>query len=156
MSVEPEIVSQLRHTKFRNQCFEIYGFDVLVDHNLRPWLLEINVLPSLSSSSPFDKQVKSMLLSDTMHLVGYQVFDRKKITEDIKQSRKDRLTTFQAGRKTDQPDDAGPKQSEVTSPTKKKIEPKQQVPQFLEGISNLNEEDMELLAQYEEESFRKQ
>ena len=96
MAVEPDIVSQLRHTKHRNQCFEIYGFDILIDQSLRPWLLEVNILPSLSSSSPFDKQVKSMLLSDTMHLIGYQIFDRKKISDEIKMQKKERLTVFQA------------------------------------------------------------
>ena len=76
ISVEPHIVSQSRTTKFRNQCFEVYGFDVLIDDTLRPWLLEVNVAPSLSSSSPFDKTVKSMLLSDTFHLIGFTIFDR--------------------------------------------------------------------------------
>jgi hypothetical protein len=31
MSVEPAIVSSMRGTRFRSQCFEIYGFDVLID-----------------------------------------------------------------------------------------------------------------------------
>lgn len=83
MSVEPTIVSSTK-TKNRNQCYEIYGFDVLVDNNLRPWLLEVNVLPSLSSSSPFDKHVKSMLLSDTLHLIGFNIFDRRKVDEERK------------------------------------------------------------------------
>ena len=74
--VEPHIVSQSWSTKFRNQCFEVYGFDVIIDESLRPWLLEVNVAPSLSSSSPFDKTVKSMLLSDTFHLIGFNIFDR--------------------------------------------------------------------------------
>ena len=81
MSVEPYIISQMRATKHRNCSFEVYGFDVLVDANLKPWLLEVNVAPSLSSSSPFDKQVKSMLLSDSFHLMGFSVFDRKQIYE---------------------------------------------------------------------------
>jgi len=51
--------------KNKNAGFEVYGFDVLVDANLRPWLLEVNVSPSLSSSSPLDKQIKTTLLSDT-------------------------------------------------------------------------------------------
>jgi tubulin polyglutamylase TTLL4 len=57
MAVEPEIVSATRQgmPKHKNTCFEIYGFDVILDHALRPWLLEVNVLPSLSSSSPYDK-----------------------------------------------------------------------------------------------------
>ena len=77
----------MRVTKHKGQCFEIYGFDVLIDDKFRPWLLEVNVAPSLSSSSPYDKKVKTMLLSDTMHLMGYNIFDRKKI-EDEKHANK--------------------------------------------------------------------
>lgn len=57
---------------------------MLVDANFRPWLLEVNVAPSLSSSSPYDKMVKTMLLSDSMHLAGFQVFDRQKYSEQRK------------------------------------------------------------------------
>jgi len=55
MAVEPQITTAMRSTKHRNQCFEVYGFDVIIDQKLRPWLLEVNVAPSLSSSSPYDK-----------------------------------------------------------------------------------------------------
>ena len=91
ISVEPHIVSQSRTTRFRNQCFEVYGFDVLIDETLRPWLLEVNVAPSLSSSSPFDKTVKSMLLSDTFHLIGFTLFDRQIIHEEQKLQKKRKL-----------------------------------------------------------------
>lgn len=57
----------------------------MVDSRLKPWLLEINVAPSLSSSSPYDKQVKTGLLCDTLHLVGFKVFDRKKVAETTKE-----------------------------------------------------------------------
>ena len=55
MSVEPSIATAMRVTKSKGQAFEIYGFDVLLDSNLKAWLLEVNVAPSLSSSSPYDK-----------------------------------------------------------------------------------------------------
>ena len=91
MSVEPYIVTQNRTAKSKNIAFEIYGFDILIDDALKPWLLEVNVLPSLSSSSPFDKQVKSMLLSDTFHLLGFNIFDRKQILEKKKEDNKRKL-----------------------------------------------------------------
>lgn len=50
---------------------------MLIDAKLRPWLLEVNVSPSLSSSSPLDKQIKTMLLSDTLYLIGFRIIDRK-------------------------------------------------------------------------------
>lgn len=56
----------------RFSCFEIYGFDVLVDSDLKAWLLEVNICPSLSSGSPLDKRIKTKLVADTMSLVGVQ------------------------------------------------------------------------------------
>jgi tubulin polyglutamylase TTLL4 len=63
---------------------------VLIDQSYKPWLLEVNVLPSLSSSSPFDKLVKSMLLCDTYHLIGFNVFDRRKVDEERKVDKNNR------------------------------------------------------------------
>ena len=54
----------------RTNCYELFGFDILIDSDLKPWLLEVNVCPSLSSSSPLDKQIKTMLLSDVLHIIG--------------------------------------------------------------------------------------
>lgn len=53
-----------------NNCFELFGFDILIDDMLKPWLLEINLSPSLGCDSPLDARVKSALLADTLTLVG--------------------------------------------------------------------------------------
>lgn len=39
-------------------CYELYGFDILLDESLRPWLLEVNILPSLHTDSPLDTAIK--------------------------------------------------------------------------------------------------
>lgn len=89
ISVEPHIVGNLNKAPgSRNTCFELYGFDVLIDKNLKPWLLEVNVLPSLSSSSPFDKMIKTMLICDVLTLVGIRGYDKKKVHSGPEEDRK--------------------------------------------------------------------
>jgi tubulin polyglutamylase TTLL4 len=78
ISVEPHIINQMsRHTKHKNICFELFGFDILLDSKLKPWLLEVNISPSLSSSSPLDKKIKTVLICDTLNLIGVCPYDRK-------------------------------------------------------------------------------
>ncbi|KAJ0399930.1 hypothetical protein ATCC90586_000116 [Pythium insidiosum] len=55
------------------KCYELFGFDMVLDDRGTPWLLEVNVSPSLMGSSPLDKRVKGLLLSDIFHLVGVPV-----------------------------------------------------------------------------------
>ncbi|RHY38219.1 hypothetical protein DYB25_010043, partial [Aphanomyces astaci] len=75
MCVESPLVASLnKQAKHVNACFELFGFDVLLDANLRPWLLEVNVFPSMSSSSPMDKRIKSILVCDTFQLVRVHTY----------------------------------------------------------------------------------
>ena len=88
ISVEAEIVSKvLSLTRFRGNCFELYGFDILLDSNLKPWLLEVNVAPSLSSGSILDKQIKTSLMCDVFTLVGIIPVDRTSLKKEEKKLR---------------------------------------------------------------------
>jgi hypothetical protein len=62
----------------RTNCFEIMGFDILVDSDLKPWLLEVNLSSSMACDSPLDMSIKSNLVTDTFNLMGVKRFDRKK------------------------------------------------------------------------------
>ncbi|KAL9924942.1 tubulin tyrosine ligase-like 4B isoform 2-T6 [Glossina fuscipes fuscipes] len=62
-----------QNVNFRYNCFELFGFDVLLDENLIPWLLEINISPSLHSELPLDLHVKGPLIQAVLNTALYQV-----------------------------------------------------------------------------------
>ena len=58
-----------------NNLFELYGFDILIDESFRPWLLEVNVNPSLHCTSPLDLSIKTDLIIDVFNAVGIIPFN---------------------------------------------------------------------------------
>ncbi|CAH7305922.1 probable tubulin polyglutamylase TTLL2 [Phodopus roborovskii] len=61
-------------------CFELFGFDILIDENLKPWLLEVNYSPALSLDCSTDVSVKRSLVHDIIELIylnGRRSEDRK-------------------------------------------------------------------------------
>nr|XP_032813155.1 tubulin polyglutamylase TTLL4-like [Petromyzon marinus] len=57
----------------RRSCHELFGFDVMLDEKLKPWLLEVNISPSLHSNSPLDVAVKGQLIKDLLNMAGFQI-----------------------------------------------------------------------------------
>lgn len=50
-------------------CFEMYGYDILLDSNCKPWLIEINASPSLTTTNEADKILKKKLIDDVFKIV---------------------------------------------------------------------------------------
>ncbi|XP_041472097.1 probable tubulin polyglutamylase TTLL1 [Lytechinus variegatus] len=50
-------------------CFECYGYDIIIDDNLKPWLIEVNASPSLTSTTANDRIMKYNLINDTINIV---------------------------------------------------------------------------------------
>jgi hypothetical protein len=61
-------------------AFELFGADILIDEDGRPWLLEINASPSLAIANPLDEDVKVHMIRDTLALVDPVPFDRRYLT----------------------------------------------------------------------------
>ncbi|XP_053405849.1 tubulin polyglutamylase TTLL13-like isoform X30 [Mercenaria mercenaria] len=72
-------------------CFEILGFDVILDRKLRPYVIEVNHSPSFGTDSELDREIKGALVYDTLQLVNFGACDRRKCIEEERRRIKDRL-----------------------------------------------------------------
>ena len=52
--------------------------DVIIDHKLKPWLLEVNHTPSFTTDTPLDRNIKENLIKDTIHLLNLNTNDKLK------------------------------------------------------------------------------
>lgn len=54
-------------------CYELYGYDILITDDLKPWLIEINASPSLDANTEDDYDMKFSLLNEMLDLVQFQM-----------------------------------------------------------------------------------
>lgn len=71
LSIENKVFKAMQDfVPFRNSCFDLLGFDILIDSELRPWLLEVNLSPSLACEKDIDFKIKTRLVAEVLTLVG--------------------------------------------------------------------------------------
>uniref|UniRef100_A0A8C2NW88 Tubulin tyrosine ligase like 4 n=1 Tax=Capra hircus TaxID=9925 RepID=A0A8C2NW88_CAPHI len=72
ISSEPYVTSLLKmYVRRPYSCHELFGFDVMLDEKLKPWVLEVNISPSLHSNSPLDISIKGQMIRDLLNLAGF-------------------------------------------------------------------------------------
>ncbi|CAL6390426.1 unnamed protein product [Bathycoccus prasinos] len=54
------------------RCFELYGYDVMLDEHLKPWLIEVNASPSMTADSVSDKELKTRVFEDVLNCVDFE------------------------------------------------------------------------------------
>ena len=65
-------------------CFEMYGYDILVDAALKPWLIEVNASPSISADTIHDYDLKFGLLEDVYTVLDVEGKLRERGDESAK------------------------------------------------------------------------
>lgn len=147
LSVEPVIANNMqRASRNRHLCFELYGFDVILDADLRPWLLEVNVLPSLSSGAELDKRIKTALLTDVFSTVGVVPYNKKKVLRELEAAKWEKFSGIQAKpapRDVDESCDLGLQPPSKIRPAKE-----------LAAATELNEEEQTVIIEKLEEQSR--
>ncbi|XP_030626630.1 putative tubulin polyglutamylase TTLL2 [Chanos chanos] len=78
LTIAPSIPTQVN-------CLELFGFDILIDANFKPWLLEVNCSPALSLDCPADIKVKKGLINDVIDLMNYRTIDSLRYRGYLKQ-----------------------------------------------------------------------
>ncbi len=58
-------------------CFEVFGYDFIVDKNFKPWILEINNNPGLGISSPVIEKLVPRMFDDALRLTIDKIFETK-------------------------------------------------------------------------------
>lgn len=141
ISIEPHVVNKFNSfSKHKNTCFEVYGFDVILDAKLKAWILEVNVCPSFSSSSFLDKKVKTMMLTDAFNCIGIRPYNRKKLEKEEEKLIKSRLLGMNKSKEPNK--NKGPTH-------------KEEIKTFKDQLENWAQEEITMLMEYEEEYMRK-
>lgn len=74
-----------------SRCVEILGFDFMIDAALKPWLIEVNHLPSFATDSPLDKRIKAQVVSTALSVLHAKANDRQSYEETAKRDAQNRL-----------------------------------------------------------------
>lgn len=84
----PMLQNALSQTKRTdpNSCFQLLGFDIMLNDKGEAFLLEVNQNPSLVTDTQVDKEVKSSLVSNIFQMVtgGYRIAEQEKMETRVK------------------------------------------------------------------------
>ena len=62
----------------RKHCFELYGYDFIIDEDFNTWMIEVNTNPCLEESSSILKMYLPRMVEDMLHLTVDSLFNHYK------------------------------------------------------------------------------
>jgi len=63
-------------------CFELFGFDLMVDDDFNMWLIEVNSSPAMDYSTTVTERLVKLVLEDTVKVVVDYATAKKKSKVD--------------------------------------------------------------------------
>jgi hypothetical protein len=145
LAVEANINTNMQmHVPSRNNCFEVFGYDILLDDTLKPWLMEVNSCPALACDAPIDKKIKHAMLTDLFNLCGFQQYDRDQYELDVASAKQARLL----GRESKGTSLVPPK-FDIDTAKRREV-----CGGVRSALSNLNDDDLFVLREAELENLR--
>lgn len=61
----------------RSRCFELLGFDIMIDTKLNPILIEVNHLPSWGTDSSIDELIKSRVIVQALSAINVKSHEKR-------------------------------------------------------------------------------
>ena len=84
ISCENNLVNAIsKYCAYQENCFELYGFDILLDEHLNCWLMEVNLSPNLHFDAAIDLKIKGEMIAEIFDLIRIVPYDiRNEIYEN--------------------------------------------------------------------------
>ncbi|XP_078118668.1 tubulin monoglutamylase TTLL4 [Sander vitreus] len=102
---EPYVNSLLKmHVRTPYSCHELFGFDIMLDEKLKPWILEVNISPSLHSNTALDVSVKGQMIADLLNLAGFRIPQRDDVVTSCSSTSSSTSSLCSGNRERTKPD----------------------------------------------------